>query len=176
MRYFTIGKITGPQGIKGEVKVYPLTDDLRRFEQLEHIGLFFGGERRPLEVERARPHQNMVLVKFGGISDRAAAEALRGGQLKVPEDCLPPLDEDEYLAADLYDMEVVTTDGEILGRVEDILRTGANDVYAVRDERGNSILIPAIKDCVRHVDVPAKKMTVALLPGLREAVGAKEKK
>ena len=169
MRYFSIGEIVGPQGIKGEVKVYPLTDDLGRFSLYRFIKVFMGDEEKNLFIHQARPHKNIVLVKFDGIDDRDSAEALRGGLLKIAEAGLPPLAENEYHLSDLYDMEVETIEGEVLGIIAEIIATGANDVYAVRDSLGGQLLIPAIKECIRKVDVENCKMTVALLPGLREA-------
>ena len=173
MRLFTIGEIIGPQGIKGEVRVWSDPDSLKLYEKLDRVFLYMGDEGYEMEIQRARPHKNIALVKFKRVDDREAAEKLRGGLLKIPEDKIEPLGEDEYFTGDLYDMAVFTEEGEDLGFIKDIIETGANDVYDARDGKGNRLLIPAIKDCIRQVDIKNQKMTVALLPGLREAAGSK---
>ena len=153
--YFVIGDVVNTQGIKGEVRVIPCTDDESRFELLDSVFLEQRGKMTEYYIENVRYHKQFVLLKFEGVDDM------------TPEDALP-LEEGEYYIRDLYDMNVVTDEGENLGIIKDILFTGANDVYVVKPEKGKDILIPAIKECILDVDVENKKMTVKLLKGLRD--------
>ena len=125
------------------------------------------GNIKEYEIENVRFHKQFVLLKLKGIDDMTAAETLKGTVVKITEDMAVPCEEDEYYIRDLYDMEVVTVEGENLGIISDVIFTGANDVYAVKNEEGKEILIPAIKDCIINVDVENNTMTVKLLEGLR---------
>lgn len=165
--YFVIGNIVNTQGIKGEVRVMPTVDDVSRFELLDHIFVDRKDNIKEYEIENVRFHKQFVLLKLKGIDDMTAAETLKGTVVKITEDMAVPCEEDEYYIRDLYDMEVVTVEGEKLGIISDVIFTGANDVYAVKNEEGKEILIPAIKDCIINVDVENNTMTVKLLEGLR---------
>lgn len=165
--YFVIGNIVNTQGIKGEVRVMPTVDDVSRFELLDHIFVDRKGNIKEYEVENVRFHKQFVLLKLKGIDDMTAAETLKGTVVKITEDMAVPCEDDEYYIRDLYDMEVVTVEGEKLGIISDVIFTGANDVYAVKNEEGKEILVPAIKDCIINVDVENNTMTVKLLEGLR---------
>lgn len=166
--YFVIGDIVNTQGIKGEVRVIPCTDDESRFELLDSIFVEQKGKMKEFNIENVRYHKQFVLLKLEGIDDMTAAEKLKGSVVKIPPEDALPLEEGEYYIRDLYDMEVFTDEGEKLGILSDILFTGANDVYVVKAEKGKDILIPAIKECILDVDVENKKMTVKLLKGLRD--------
>lgn len=166
--YFVIGDIVNTQGIKGEVRVIPCTDDESRFELLDSIFVEQKGKMKEYNIENVRYHKQFVLLKLEGIDDMTAAEKLKGSVVKIPPEDALPLEEGEYYIRDLYDMEVFTDEGEKLGILSDILFTGANDVYVVKAEKGKDILIPAIKECILDVDVENKKMTVKLLKGLRD--------
>lgn len=165
--YFVIGNIVNTQGIKGEVRVMPTVDDVSRFELLEHIFIDRKGNIKEYEIENVRFHKQFVLLKLKGVDDMTTAETLKGTVIKITEDMAIPCEEDEYYIRDLYDMEVVTVEGEKLGIITDVIFTGANDVYAVKNEEGKEILIPAIKECIIKVDVENNAMTVKLLEGLR---------
>lgn len=165
--YFVIGNIVNTQGIKGEVRVMPTVDDVSRFELLDHIFVDRKGNIKEYEIENVRFHKQFVLLKLKGIDDMTAAETLKDTVVKITEDMAVPCEDDEYYIRDLYDMEVVTVEGEKLGIISDVIFTGANDVYAVKNEEGKEILIPAIKDCIINVDVENNTMTVKLLEGLR---------
>lgn len=165
--YFVVGNIVNTQGIKGEIRVMPTVDDISRFKLLDHIFVDRKGSITRYDIEGVRFHKQFVLLKLKGIDDMTAAEKLKGTVAKITEDMAVPCGEDEYYIKDLYDMEVITREGESLGIITDVIFTGANDVYEVKDEKGNEILIPAIKDCILNVDVENKKMTVNLLEGLR---------
>jgi len=166
---FVIGRITKPHGIKGEVRVFPVTDDPARFELLKKICIEFEGSGKPvfLDIERVRISPTLALVKFKGIDSMDAAEDLRGGRIVISDNEALPLGEDEYYMRDLFDMKVFTVEGEDLGVIVDILKTGANDVYVVRPVEGKDILIPAVKQYITSIDVSGRKMIVQLVEGLR---------
>lgn len=164
--YFVVGKIVNTQGIKGEMRVLPSTEDIERFKLLDKIFVQRKSGLEEYAVENVRYHKQFVLLKLEGIDDMTSAERLKTCDVKVSEDMALPCGEDEYYIRDLYDMEVVTDEGECIGRIKDIIFTGANDVYAVSNGE-KDILIPAIKQCILNVDVENRKMTVKLLEGLR---------
>jgi 16S rRNA processing protein RimM len=166
--YLAIGKIVGPHGIRGEVKVEPLTDFAERFAAGGNVflGLQTGvTDAAPVTIAAARPHQGRWLVLFSDIKDRNAAEALRDQFVLIPEENAMPLGEHENYAHDLIGLDVVTTDGLALGKMVEILFTPANDVYITRGDRGET-LIPATREVILSVDLAAKRMTVALPEGL----------
>ncbi|MDR1532684.1 MAG: ribosome maturation factor RimM [Clostridiales bacterium] len=169
MRFFEIGKIINTHGIAGELKIFPTTDDPRRFRLLADAYVLRPPDWRPerFEIESVRFHKRFVIVKFHGIDDINTAETFKNALVKITEAEALPLEEDEYYFQDIYDCRVVTTEGEELGVVTDILRTGANDVYVVRGSRGE-ILLPAVKGCVKAINTVEKTMTVYLMKGLAE--------
>ena len=159
---FLIGKIVNTQGVHGEMRVIPTTDDITRFELLDSVFI----DNREYEVERVRYHKQFVLLKLKGIDDMTAAERYKTKEVRIPQEWAVPWEEDEYYIKDLYDMLVVTEDGREIGIIKDIIFTGANDVYVIKQKEGKDILIPAIKDCILKVDVENKVMTINLLEGL----------
>ena len=165
-KYFVVGKIVNTQGIKGDMRVVPTTDDIHRFELLEFVYIDKNGIINKYEVDNIRYHKQFVLLKIKGIDDMTAAEKFKNSEVKITKDMALPLEENEYYIGDLYSMNVITDEEEYLGTIEDIIFTGANDVYVVRNNE-NEILIPAIKQCILNVDIENKKMTVKLLEGLR---------
>jgi len=165
---FQIGKIVNTHGLKGDLRVFPTTDNVQRFDVLRSVHIRDKNGVREIGVERVRYQKNLVILKLAGVDDIAQAETLRGGELIVSRADAVPLDDNEYYWKDLLDMAVVTLDGEALGTLTDILATGANDVYVVSNsETGEEILIPAIRQCILKVDNDARQITVALLEGLR---------
>lgn len=165
--YFVIGKIVNTQGIKGDMRVIPTTDDITRFELLSTVLIDRKGVITEYEVQNVRYHKQFVLLKLKGIDDMTTAETFKNSIVKINEEDAIPCEENEYYIRDLYDMQVVTTDGEKLGVINDIIFTGANDVYVIKNNDGKELLVPAIKDCIVNVDVENKTMTVKLLEGLR---------
>lgn len=162
------GKIVSAHGIKGEVKVKPMTDNPRRFRRGNSF--YIEGEDGTFLLTSARETATDVLiVKFKGVDDRNYAEKLRGSLLEVDAEDVPPLPEGEYYHFQLYEMEVFEEDGTRLGILSAFVESGANDVYQIDCENGDRLLIPAIDPVIRSVDVENKKMIVRLLPGLREA-------
>ncbi len=169
--YFRIGVITSAHGIRGGVKVFPVTEDPERFRKLDKVLYSLPGQdgiQGSFEVKRVAFQKQMVLLEFEGITDRNTAETLKGRQLWVSREEALPLGEREYYLADVMGMRVVTDDGEELGTVTDILETGSNEVFQVEKEQGKSLLIPSIPDCVVDMDFEQNLLTVHLLPGLRE--------
>lgn len=163
---FTIGKIVNTHGVKGEVRVLPSTDDVKRFNKLKEV-IVENRLRTTYEIETVRYHKNFVLLKFKDVDTMDEAELLKNSLLKIERKDALPLQEDEYYQCDLYGLQVKTDTGRNLGELMDILMTGSNDVYVVRNEE-KEILIPAIKQCILKVDLEAGEMIVHLLEGLED--------
>jgi 16S rRNA processing protein RimM len=164
-RFVAIGRIVQPHGVRGEVSVEVLTDFPERFDTIEVVYLGSASEAEARQVKTSRWHQDRVLLSFEGCEDRTAAEELRGLLVQIPAEEVMPLPEGEYYAHDLIGLDVLTVEGETLGRVNDILFTGANEVYVVVGPRGQ-ILLPAITDVVERVDLSAGQIVVRLMDGL----------
>ena len=165
---FQIGYITDTHGLKGEVKVFPTTDDVRRFDVLEDTILVTPkGEKISLVAEKARYFKNLVILKFKDYDDINDVEKFKKSELYVTRENAIPLEEGEYYLKDLYGLKVITDEGEDLGIIDDIIETGANDVYVVKGDSGE-VLIPNIKQCVLKVDLENSTMEVHLLDGLRD--------
>lgn len=161
-----VGVISSTHGVRGEVKVYPTTDDLERFLDLEEVILDTGRERLPLKIENVKFFKNMVILKFKGYDNINDIEKYKGRDLYITRDQAVELEEDEYFIADLIGMSVVAEDGTVLGTLADVMPTGANDVYVVRTENGKELLIPAIKECILNVDVEERAMRIHVMDGL----------
>ncbi len=162
---FEVGKIVNTQGIKGVVRVIPMTDDIKRFELLKKI--YVSDKVDELyEIESVGYHKQFVLLKFKGIDDMTTAELkLKNKMLKIDDIDALPLEEDEFYIRDLIGCTVITTEGETLGKIVDILFTGANDVYVVKTD-DKDVLIPATKNCVKNIDIENSEITIELLKGL----------
>lgn len=163
-----VGVITSTHGVRGEVKVFPTTDDPARFKKLKQVILDTGKEQIDLEIAGVKFFKNMVILKFKGIDNINDVEKYRQKGLFVTREHAVKLKKDEYFIADLIGLQVTSDEGEALGEISDVLQTGANDVYVIKTPEGEEILLPAIKDCVKEVDIEGKTMEVHLLPGLRE--------
>lgn len=161
-----VGVITQTHGIRGEVKVFPTTDDAHRFKKLKEVILDTGRERISMEIEGVKFFKQFVILKFRGYDSINDVEKYRQGKLLVTRDKAVRLKKDEYFVADLIGMLVVTEEGENFGTLKDVLATGANDVYVVSREDGTEVLLPAIKDCVKAVDMEQKEITVHIMDGL----------
>jgi 16S rRNA processing protein RimM len=156
-----VGQILGPLGTKGEVKIRVATDFPDRFSPGRPVYL----DDRPVEIESSRPHKQHLILKLSGIDTRNAAEDLRGRELTVPRSELRSLPDGEYYAFQLIGLEVMTTGGGAVGRVVDVMTTASNDVYVVRGVRGE-VLVPAIEDVVKSIDVDAGRMVIDAIEGL----------
>lgn len=161
-----VGIISSTHGIRGEVKVFPTTDKVQRFQQLKQVILDTGKERIDLEVENVKFFKQFVILKFKGIDTIDAIEPYRGKDLLVTREHAVPLEEGEYFIADLIGLRVVSDQGEELGILKDVLQTGANDVYIVDRKEKKELLIPAIHQCILKIDLDISIMTVHLLDGL----------
>ncbi|MCD7826502.1 MAG: ribosome maturation factor RimM [Clostridiaceae bacterium] len=163
--FFRVGVFANTHGIHGEIKVFPTTDDPKRFEWLKKVYLDTGKEKIKLEVSKVRFQKNMVLVKFQGIDNINDIEKYKGMDLLVDREDALPLDEDEYYLADIIGAEVFTEDGTSFGVLRDVLETGANLVYVVEHD-GKEVLLPVIPDCVKQILVEEKKVIVDIMKGL----------
>ena len=161
-----VGVITTTHGIRGEVKVYPTTDDAHRFDYLECVLLDTGKELCELEIQRVKYFKQFVILKFRDVDNINDIEPYKGKSLYVTRDFAVPLEENEYYIADLIDMDVFLEDGSLFGTLKDVMETGANDVYVIHTTDKKEVLVPAIKDCVKEVDVEQNKMIIHLLKGL----------
>ena len=161
-----VGVITTTHGIRGEVKAFPTTDDAHRFDYLQSVLLDTGKELCELDIERVKYFKQYVILKFKDVDNINDIEPYKGKSLYVTREFAVPLKENEYYIADLIDMEVYLENGEYFGTLMDVMETGANDVYVVHIESGKEVLIPAIKDCIKKVDVENGKMVIHLLKGL----------
>jgi 16S rRNA processing protein RimM len=161
--YFVIGKIVSSFGIKGEVKVLPLTDEPEYFDDPKEFRVTdkATGSSRTMQVQNSRLHKGSFLVKFSGVDDIDTAETLRDAEVSIPESDLRPLGENEYLVADIIGLHAWTTEGEDLGIITEIIRSPANDVYAT-----DRAMIPAVREFVEKIDLQDKKMIVRHMEGL----------
>ena len=165
-QFLRVGVISSTHGIRGEVKVYPTTDDPERFLELDEVILDTGREHKILEIEGVKFFKKQVILKFKGYDNINDIEKYLKKDLLVDREHAVELGENENFIADLIDMEVVTDEGKVLGTLTDVIETGANDVYAVKTPEGKEILLPAIRDCILDVDVDEKRMTVHVMEGL----------
>ena len=164
-QFLQVGVISSTHGLRGEVKVFPTTDDAARFQTLKEVILDTGKEKLDLEIQSVRFFKQFVIVKFKGIDDINDIEKYKGKSLFVTRENAQPLGEDEYYIADLIGMDVITDEGEE-GKLVDVIETGANEVYVVEFDKYGEVLIPAIHDCILDVDIEAMSMKVHLLEGL----------
>ncbi len=161
----TVGRILRPHGIRGEMRMEILTGYPERLPI--HRVLYLGSQAIPYPLESVRFHQGVAIIKLAGCDDRNAAEALRGLLVQIPLENAVPLEEGEYYYFQMVGVEVFTDQGESLGHVVEVMETGANDVYVVQGPRGE-VLIPAVEDVVRQLDLTARRMVIVPLPGLLE--------
>ena len=184
-QFFQVGIITSAHGVRGEVKVYPTTDDVRRFRRLKDVIIkrpstsgdgrssrgaasslpeMAGGEI--LEIEGVKFFKQFAILKFKGIDTMEAAEKYRKCSLMVPRSSAVRLSRDEYFIADLIGLTVLDEENAEIGTLYDVIETGANDVYAVRLHSGKEFLLPAIKQCILDVDVESGFIKIHILEGL----------
>lgn len=161
-----VGVIASTHGVRGEVKVFPTTDDVRRFKKLKEVILDTGKENRILEIEQVKFFKQFAILKFKGIDTLEEVEKYRRKSLYVTRENAVRLSRDEYFIADLIGIQVLDETGEELGELEDVIETGANDVYQIKMNDGRQLLLPAIRQCVLEVDVEAGFMRIHILEGL----------
>lgn len=161
-----VGVISSTHGVRGEVKVFPTTDDMKRFKKLKQVILDTGKEKMVLEVQGVKFFKQFAILKFKGIDNINEIEKYKGKSLFVDREHAVKLKKDEYFIADMIGMDVYTEDDKIFGVLKDVIETGANDVYAISSEEYGEVLVPAIKQCILKVDIENKKMIIHLLEGL----------
>lgn len=161
-----VGVISSTHGVRGEVKVFPTTDDVTRFRQLKKVYLDTGREMLPLEIQNVKFFKQFAILKFKGIDNINDIEKYRGKSLMIDREDAVDLDEDEYFIADMIGMKVCTEDGSEFGTLKDVMETGANDVYIIDSPEYGEVLIPAIRECILDVDMDEERMTIHLMEGL----------
>ena len=161
-----VGVISSTHGVRGEVKVFPTTDDVKRFKRLKEVILDTGKEELTLEIEGVKFFKQFVILKFKGYDNINDIEKYKGKSLLVTRANAVRLRRDEYFIADLQGLTVVDEEDKVLGTLRDVMETGANDVYIIDMSDGREVLVPAIKECILHVDIEAGKMQIHLMDGL----------
>lgn len=161
-----VGVITTTHGVRGEVKVFPTTDDSNRFKKLKEVLVDTGREKIPMEIEGVKFFKQMVILKFRGLDTLDDAAKYRRAELYVTRENAVRLDKDEYFIADLIGVEVYDESDRRIGDLEDVMQTGANDVYVIRMTDGRELLLPAVRQCILEVDVRQGRMKVHVLEGL----------
>ena len=158
----TIGRIVNTRGLKGKVKVLPMVDDLDLFESIEYVMI----DGKKFEMEGTKYFKGNAILKLSGIDTIEEAENYKTKKIDIFEEDLPALEEGVYYVKDLLGLTVETEEGEKLGKIIDVFKTGSNDVYTVKQADGKEIYLPAIKDVVQKIDLKEKKVTVKLIEGL----------
>lgn len=161
-----IGVITTTHGIRGEVKVFPTTDDAKRFDDCDEVILVTKKEQISLHVERVKYFKNIVIVKFKEFNDINQVEQFRKCDIMVTRENAVPLEEGEYFICDIIGAEVEEEDGTHIGTVKDVIETGANNVFVIQTNEGKEVLFPSIPECIKKVDVENKKVVAYIMPGL----------
>ncbi len=161
-----IGQIVNTYGIKGFLKVVPYTDDITRFEDLKSVYIEIKNSLKTFIIEDVKYSKNLVLLKLNGIDDINAAEIYKNCYLKIDRKDTVDLPEDSYFIIDLIGITVYTDSHKELGNIVDVYSTGANDIYVVKNELGKQVLLPAIGEVIKDVDIKNKKMIVHLIEGL----------
>lgn len=163
-RYLAIGRVARPFGLRGELNVQLLTEYPEQLGRLHTV--YLGHHAEPWAVEGVRKHKKAAVFKLTGCDDRTAAEGLRGAVVQIAREDAVPLDEDEYYEHQIVGISVLEDDGTLLGKVTEIISTGANDVYVVVGP-GGQLLLPAIKSVILEIDLDIDRMVVHVMEGLR---------
>ncbi len=155
-----VGIVSSTHGLKGEVKVFPTTDDVNRFKKLKQVVVVHKDREEVLEIQSVKFFKKFVILKFKGIDDINDVVSYKTKSLFVTREFAVKCEKDEYFIADLIGVDVYNEEDEKVGVIEDVMQTGANDVYIITLEDGSERLVPAIKDCILQVDIRARKMVV----------------
>lgn len=161
-----VGAITTTHGVRGEVKVFPTTDDPKRFKKLKQVKLDTEKEYLDLEIESVKFFKQFVILKFKGFDSINEIEKYKSKTLWVTREQAVKLQKDEYFVTDMIGMDVFLEEGDRVGILKDVMQTGANDVYVVDSEEFGEILLPAIKECILKVDIEGRRMEVHRMEGL----------
>jgi 16S rRNA processing protein RimM len=165
--HLLVGRVIRPHGIRGMLLVEAFTDVMHSLRSDSEILL--GSELVPVVVRSIRPHRARFLLSLEGCEDRDAAERWRGQDIQLRLDDADPLPDGVYYHWQILGLTAITEDGEVLGEVHQIIETGANDVYVLRDDAGNELLVPAITSVILRTDLQAGQIVVRLMPGLRSS-------
>lgn len=163
---YLIGYVTKPQGVRGEVKIDPVTPDPNRFNRLEKVFLKIQNNTQPYSIEKVRIADRFVYIKFSGINSRDEAELLRKAEILIEEKDLIQPEKDEYYVHDLIGCRVYSENEDDIGVVSDVIQMTSNDVYVVKSKDDIEVLIPATKDVIKNVDIKEKKIIIHILEGL----------
>lgn len=164
--YLRVGVISNTHGVRGEVKIFPTTDDIRRFKKLKQCVIDTGRERIPVEVESCKFFKQTPILKFKTIDQLNDVERFKGKDLLVHRDHAVKLQKNEFFIVDLIGLKIESDEGMDLGVLTDVLQTGANDVFVAKMPDGNEVLIPYIEQCIPEIRLETGKIVVHLLPGL----------
>ena len=164
--FLSVGIITTAHGVHGEVKVYPTTDDNKRFKKLKEVYLDKGKGPEKVRVCGVKFFKQFVIIKLEGTDTMDDALLLKNKPLLVTRDMAVKCEEDEYFIADLYGLKVYDEENNYIGVISEVYQTGANDVYEIQREDESQVLIPAIKDCIKNVDIKEGRMTIHVMEGL----------
>ena len=165
-QFLRVGVISNTHGIRGEVKVFPTTDDPTRFKKLKTVILDTGREQMTLDITGVKFFKQFVILKFKQFDNINDIERYKGKDLLITREQALPLEEDEYYIVDLVGCTVITDEGETLGELTDVITTGANDVYVVETKEGKEVLLPYTKECILNIDIEKKEILAQILPGL----------
>ncbi len=165
-QYFRIGVITTTHALAGEVKVYPTTEDPRRFEELDTCYLLDRGSYRPLTIRSCRYFKNLVILGFEEVGSIEEAQLLKQKELYVDREHAIPLEEGEYYLADVLGSTVTDEEGNVLGTLSDYMETAAQLIYKIKTEKGKEFLVPAVDEFIREVNVEEKRMVIRPIPGM----------
>ena len=165
---FRVGVISSSHGVRGEVKVYPTTDDIERFDLLSSVMVDTNKGIETLNIESVRYAKGMVLIKFKEFSSIDDMMPYKGCDLLVSREDALPLREGEYYISDLIGLDAIEDTGRELGSLTDVLQTGANDVYIIKSPEGKEYLIPAIKDCIKSISLEENRIVIHMIKGLAE--------
>lgn len=161
-----VGVFTSTHGVRGEIKLFPTTDDVSRFKKGVPLFIDTGKEEIPVTVEQVKYFKNMVILKFKEYSNINDIEKYKGHDILVSREYAVELADDEYFICDAIGNDVVDEDGNKLGVLKEVMQTGANDVFIIQLNNGKEVLFPVIPDCVKDVDTANKKITVHVMKGL----------
>ena len=164
--YLEIGQVVNTNGLKGFLKIKPLTDDITRFEDLETVYIQKAKELIEFKIQEVKYVKNMILLKLEGIDDISEAEKYKNFYIKINRKDAVKLEKNSYFIVDIIGCEVFTDENEFLGKVVDVFQTGSNDVYTVKTKENKEILLPAISDVVKIIDIENKKIVIHLMDGL----------
>ena len=164
--YFEIGQIVNTSGLKGLVKANLFTDDITKIEEFDKVIIEKNKKQEEYEIEEVKYHKNQALIKFKGIDNIDEAEKLRNSYIKVHRDDEPELPEDTYYIVDLIGLDVYSDEGKLLGKLDDVFNSGSCDIYVVKDELGKQLLLPAISDVIKEINLNERKIVAHLLKGL----------